>query len=454
MSNKRRKSEYLLSEIGGIDEGFLAEAESYRRRNPAWLKPTVAVACACLLVVGAVGAMMNGRFMVKGEASMDMMPENNMSVNGSGGNKYDENSNEIATESPNENGNSEASTDVDAEEITGLFPDENTNAATEECTNVATEEDTIFTTEETTEETIDSEPIVASDFAFECYIYSQTGESKKTFAIGDRIKIVTKLTNVGKDHTYVGAETDFRADIFLYIDLGDDILVIYPEPVASTEDYMPHVINSGESRTQDYYFVIPEDAKLGWYTAKLSYRGVGVKIADAIYIAAEGEEESSGEKSPIQEDNTTDYPTVEYDYSQTVISSGKGQINPISCFLYENGYDADGNGTYCADGYGVYWIFEMREYVCAEDFPMLVLDGEVKITSTPVNAYTTGSVSLYGLDFQRIEYSGGWSGLTDLPAGDYLVVYFEEYDSRGCNPEPQEYSIAGFECLFRLLVRE
>ena len=316
MSDKRRKSEYLLSEIGGIGEGFLAEAENYRRKNPVWIKPLVACVCACLLIVGALGAMMNGNFMTKGDVSMDRVPENNMSVNGNGGGPFGDHTTESPDiEAPNEDkGESEVCTEEISENNTNFNTEEDTNTATEEDTNFTTEENTDATTseftEETTEETTEDEPIVASDFAFECYVYSQTGESKKTFAIGDCIKIITKLTNVGQDHAYVGAETDFRADIFLYIDLGDDILTIYPEPVASTEDYMPHVINSGESRTQDYYFIIPEDAKLGWYTAKLSYRGVGVKIADAIYIAAEGKEESSGERSQIQEESTTDYPTV------------------------------------------------------------------------------------------------------------------------------------------------
>ena len=81
MSDKRRKSEYLLSEIGGIDESFLAEADSYRKRkSPVWLKPLVAAACACILVVGALGAIMGGKLMTKGEAAMDRIPENNMSV--------------------------------------------------------------------------------------------------------------------------------------------------------------------------------------------------------------------------------------------------------------------------------------------------------------------------------------------------------------------------------------
>ena len=55
MSDKKRKSEYLLSELGGIDESFLVEAESYRKkRDHKWLKPLVAVACACVFVVGVM----------------------------------------------------------------------------------------------------------------------------------------------------------------------------------------------------------------------------------------------------------------------------------------------------------------------------------------------------------------------------------------------------------------
>lgn len=58
MSDKKRKSEYLLSEIGGIDESFLIEAEGYRKkRNPVWLKPLVAVACACVFVAIAFTAL-------------------------------------------------------------------------------------------------------------------------------------------------------------------------------------------------------------------------------------------------------------------------------------------------------------------------------------------------------------------------------------------------------------
>ena len=73
MSDKRRKSEYLLSEIGNIDEDVVYEAENYRKkRNPVWLKPLVACACVCILAVGALGVMMGGKGM-----SMEMAPTAN-----------------------------------------------------------------------------------------------------------------------------------------------------------------------------------------------------------------------------------------------------------------------------------------------------------------------------------------------------------------------------------------
>ena len=82
MSDKERKSEYLLREIGGIDESFLAEAESYRKkRDPVWLKPLVAVACACVFVVGALGFMV-GNGLKANEVGMESAPDNNASLKG------------------------------------------------------------------------------------------------------------------------------------------------------------------------------------------------------------------------------------------------------------------------------------------------------------------------------------------------------------------------------------
>ena len=83
MSDKKRKSEYLLSEIGGIDESFLAEAESYRKkRSPMWLKPLVAVACACLFVAGVLTTVLNKGGVFDNNVGMEAAPESNDMIEG------------------------------------------------------------------------------------------------------------------------------------------------------------------------------------------------------------------------------------------------------------------------------------------------------------------------------------------------------------------------------------
>ncbi len=83
MSDKKRKSEYLLSEIGGIDESFLAEAESYRKkRYPAWIKPLVAAACACLFVAGVLTTVLNKGGVFDNNVGMEAAPDRNDMIEG------------------------------------------------------------------------------------------------------------------------------------------------------------------------------------------------------------------------------------------------------------------------------------------------------------------------------------------------------------------------------------
>ena len=464
----------------------------------------------------------------------------------------------------------------------------------EETTTDIVNSETECRTEEGTEDLIINDPALNGEFLFEYSIYSSSGEGGNLFARGDRIKVVTKITNVGKDHVYEGAETDYRANIAIYCDyFAGGKVYLECEPIESTTDYMTHYINSGESREATYYFTVPDDAPAAWYTVHLSYGGdnrvveQGLRVFDTTeteysrnpvlissggnsirplsFFAGEQEYDENGEpyytypvdyfgyyeiyymlhdgeitadeipmlvlsrdfavtyvpgenqvgkyisirtvasdevvyrgeisglfdlpegeylatmthtfketgksytgeeghyigytydmvfRLVVPDKSALELPPPEYSYSSTEICSGENRVSPISCFWYETWYDADGNATEHADGYGVYWIFDVGGNPDPKYFPTLIRDGGVKIYSTPVNAYISGSVRLYDLDFQCIEYDGGWEGLADLPAGDYLVVYLEEYDGRGCDPEPREYSITGIECLFRLIVTE
>lgn len=464
----------------------------------------------------------------------------------------------------------------------------------EESTTDIINNDTECRTEEGTEDLIINDPALNGEFLFEYSIYSMSGEKGNLFARGDKIKVVTKVTNVGKDHVYEGAETDYRANLAIYCDsLAGGNIYFEMEPIESTTDYMTHYINSGESREVTYYLTVPDDAPATWYKVHLSYGGDSRIIEQAIrvfdttelsyerspvlissggnsirplsFFAGEQEYDENGEpyytypadyfgyyeiyymlnngeitadeipmlvlsrdfavthvpgenqvgknicirtvasdevvyrgeisglfelpkgeylatmthtfketgksytgeeghyigysydmvfRLVVPDSSELELPPPEYSYSHTEIRSGENRINPISCFWYGNWYDADGNATEHADGYGVYWVFEVEENPDPKYFPTLVRDGEVGVYSTPVNSYISGSIRLFGLDFQPLEYSGGWEGLAELPAGDYLVVYVEEYDGRGCDPEPREYSITVYECMFRLIVTE
>ena len=485
----------------------------------------------------------------------------------------------------------ETTTARPAEETTEALDEDSSNAYGEEITTDIINSGTEWISEEGTEDLIVNDN---GEFAFEYSIYSESGEMGDLFAPGERIRVVAKITNIGKDHVYEGAETDYRADVAIYCEraLGG-IFYLEREPIESTDDYMTHYINSGESREATYYFTVPDDAPAAWYTVHLNYNGNNLRVkqglriydttetdydrnsvlissggnsirplsflsyveecdengemyytepvdyfgyyeiynmlyggeitADEIptlmlsrdfavthmpmghqvrnnvrvksitsnetvyngeksglfklpegeYLAImtheydEPEESFTGEEGHyliygydmvfrliVPDSSALELPPPEYTYSQTEIRSGENNISPISSFWYGTWYDENGQPTTHADGYGVYWVFEVEENNDPKYFPTLIRDGDVGVRSTPFNAYISSSVRLFGLDFQQLEYSGGWEGLSELPAGDYLVVYVEEYDGRGCDPEPREYAITVYECLFRLIVTE
>lgn len=485
----------------------------------------------------------------------------------------------------------ETTTTRPAEETTESLDEDSSNAYGEEITTDIINSGTEWISEEGTEDLIVNDN---GEFAFEYSIYSESGEMGDLFAPGERIRVVTRITNIGKDHVYEGAETDYRADVAIYCEraLGG-IFYLEREPIESTDDYMTHYINSGESREATYYFTVPDDAPAAWYTVHLNYNGNNLRVKQGIriydttetdydrspvlissggnsirplsFFAGEQEYDENGEpyytysadyfgyyeiyymlnngkitadeipmlvlsrdfavthvpgenqvgknirirtvasdevvyrgeisglfelpkgeylatmthtfketgksytgeeghyigysydmvfRLIVPDSSALELPPPEYTYSQTEIRSGENKVNPISCYWYGTWYDADGKVTQHADGYGVYRVFEIDENSDPKYFPTLIRDGDVGVRSTPFNAYISSSVRLFGLDFQQLEYGGGWEGLSELPAGDYLVVYVEEYDGRGCDPEPREYAITVYECMFRLIVTE
>lgn len=60
---------------------------------------------------------------------------------------------------------------------------------------------------------------------------------------------------------------------------------------------------------------------------------------------------------------------------------------------------------------------------------------------------------MYDFNFERLDYNGGFEGLSELPAGEYLVVFTEYYDGSLEDPTAQTYDKILYENLFKLIIR-
>ena len=104
---------------------------------------------------------------------------------------------------------------------------------------------------------------------------------------GERVAITVTVTNIsGKDYTYTGAHSDYRADARLHSfdSEGEIDKVINHEPAASTTDVGTRVVKDGETSSATYYFNIPEDADCTYYTIYISCFGYGREIKDILLV--------------------------------------------------------------------------------------------------------------------------------------------------------------------------
>ncbi|MBQ7922465.1 MAG: hypothetical protein IJ325_07805 [Clostridia bacterium] len=149
---------------------------------------------------------------------------------------------------------------------------------------------------------------------------------------------------------------------------------------------------------------------------------------------------------------TTDVPETEkYRYSSSIVSSGENNIQPIQCMRGTTQYK-NGEPVLEGCGDGVYRIFNDPETKLS-DIPVLAWNGEVKV-SVPVNVQL-GYIKVYSTDYEELEYSiKSFSDLSALPYGEYLVVFAEQIDGRGCDAEIEDFRITDNECLFRLVIPE
>lgn len=140
-----------------------------------------------------------------------------------------------------------------------------------------------------------------------------------------------------------------------------------------------------------------------------------------------------------------------YEFCTTSIISGGSEINPIRVYI---GYSEYKNNelveTVEIPGYE--YIFSSDMYDVAE-FPTLVLNGDIS-ARPPVNVRIY-DVAIYDTDYNRLKYSfDSLTELSELPAGEYVVIYYEEADGRGCDPEIGDYRITKSVGVFKLAIPE
>ena len=259
---------------------------------------------------------------------------------------------------------------------------------------------------------------------------------RSVYLVGETVKITAKMTNIsGK--TYRWTYGPFLATVRLYHQLDDGTLgeEIQRSPYLAIE-YAPerHKAKNGESGETTVSFPIPEDAPIGKYTVVLWFDGEQKVFEDAITVLR-----------PVDQNESDDVP-----YSSVTVYSGNEGVHPLSGLLYTNQY-LNGEPALCGDGYGVYWFFDSIYDVTIEDYPYIVLDGEITVSAS--ENVQIGTAYIYDLDFEKLDYNGGFEGLSALPAGEYLVVFTEYHDGSLKNPDAEEYWKTMYENLFRLIVR-
>ncbi len=132
-----------------------------------------------------------------------------------------------------------------------------------------------------------------------------------------------------------------------------------------------------------------------------------------------------------------------YDYSSTVISSGGRSIKPIRCFL--------SSGT--ADGIGAAEILDDPE-TDLDTLPAITLSGEV--SAAIPDGFRIDLLFVYDMSLELLDSYGWLKPLSDLPAGEYVIVLREL--EHGTIDSGSDYLgielISEYESIFKLIVPE
>ncbi len=258
---------------------------------------------------------------------------------------------------------------------------------------------------------------------------------KKSYLRGEEIQIKASVKNIsGRKLKYTGCSSyDYfpMAELYWLTDEGEYGGKIDLEPIMFLTDVVEKTIKKDEVGSHTYVFSIPADAHCGTYSLKLWFGEDSQVFENILRINA----------VTSQNENS------EYEYSPIAVSSGGESVNPIRSLVGGSVQYADGTFMIC-DGIGISILFGKNHLL--PTVPLLVYEDGIDIDIPEYNEIQ--GVEIYDLEWQRLNGYNNTSirELDYLPAGDYIVVFSVQYDTRTL--DPNEYENFGYDDLFRLTV--
>lgn len=146
---------------------------------------------------------------------------------------------------------------------------------------------------------------------------------------------------------------------------------------------------------------------------------------------------------------------ITYEYSDVTIGvkNGAESINPIQTFAWIREYKSDWDVVAYADGLGYRQLFDDENFYIST-LPAIVATDELTVTA-PENLSVGGGFDIYDIEGNPYKYDRtGLKSLHLLPAGEYIVSFFERTDSRDTDPSAKTYWWTQYDNVFRLIVPE
>ncbi len=137
--------------------------------------------------------------------------------------------------------------------------------------------------------------------------------------------------------------------------------------------------------------------------------------------------------------------------TNVLVRCGDCSVAPFSGLLGSNGYDAQGDQTFCAEGFGLLEVIERvkeNPSLC----PSLRVDDAVSVEAP--SHYNVDSLRIYDLNYQELNYSVGWDSLYTLPEGEYLIRFSASSDSRKIKTDNDDgtYTMDYYQYIFRMII--